>query len=154
MITLLKQVSIFIICAQVIMHFKAEQKYGKYLKLLIGVMVLVQLFVPLMSLFGRGEEIFEKNLAYYVERFSETSDADSDIYNSGNADFTELQLQEVKSIFNNAQGEKEEEKTSGEQVHIYGNTANEKIGESDITQSADPDAEIMIERIEVKPDDG
>ncbi len=41
---------IFMICAHTIVHFRPDESYEKYLKLLVGVMVLVQLFIPLCSM--------------------------------------------------------------------------------------------------------
>lgn len=45
-----KQIGVFMICAQVILHFKPSAKYGKYLKLLISVMVLVQIITSVVNL--------------------------------------------------------------------------------------------------------
>lgn len=48
---------IFMICAQAIVHFRPQESYEKYLKLLVSAMVLVQLFLPLGSLLtGIGGE--------------------------------------------------------------------------------------------------
>lgn len=48
---------IFMICAQAIVHFRPQESYEKYLKLLVSVMVLLQLFLPLGSfLAGIGKE--------------------------------------------------------------------------------------------------
>ena len=48
---------IFMICAQAIVHFRPQESYEKYLKLLVSVMVLIQLFLPLGSFLAgiRGE---------------------------------------------------------------------------------------------------
>ncbi len=105
MLAMIKQVSVFIICAQMILHFKAEQKYGKYLKLLIGVMVLVQLLAPAMSLFGQGEETLTKRVIYYMNRFTGNTVASSNDWIPDEEDFTSLQLEEIKSIFNNTKTE-------------------------------------------------
>ena len=43
------------ICAQAILHFSPKASYEKYLKLLVGVMVLIQLFLPVFSLVFGGE---------------------------------------------------------------------------------------------------
>jgi len=52
------RVGIFMICAQAIVHFRPQEVYEKYLKLLVSVMVLIQLFLPLggFLLRGGGEE--------------------------------------------------------------------------------------------------
>ena len=98
MLTMIKQVSVFIICAQMILHFKAEQKYGKYLKLLIGMMVLVQLFAPLMTLFGQSEESLSASINCYVERFTGNTTGTLNGRGPSEDDFTTLQIEEIKSI--------------------------------------------------------
>ena len=40
---------IFMICAQAIVHFRPQESYEKYLKLLVSAMILLQLFLPLGS---------------------------------------------------------------------------------------------------------
>ncbi len=54
----IRQIGIFMICAQAVLHFKPSAKYEKYLKLLISVMVLVQLLVPLLRFFSSDGEAF------------------------------------------------------------------------------------------------
>ncbi len=57
----------FMICAQVLIHFRPNGSYEKYMKLLVSVMVLVQLFSPVVRLFAEeGQEIGER-----VEWFEE-----------------------------------------------------------------------------------
>lgn len=48
------KVGIFMICAQAIIHFRPQESYEKYLKMLVSVMILIQLFLPLGSLFSEG----------------------------------------------------------------------------------------------------
>lgn len=51
------RIGIFMICAQAVVHFRPRETYEKYLKLLVSVMVLIQLFLPLGSfLLGGGME--------------------------------------------------------------------------------------------------
>lgn len=67
---------IFMICAQAIVQFRPHESYEKYLKLLVGVMVLVQLFLPIGRLFtgsGRMEAYallasFRENLEQGMEK--------------------------------------------------------------------------------------
>ena len=42
------------ICAQALVHFRPREAYEKYLKLLVSVMILIQLFLPIGSLFLGG----------------------------------------------------------------------------------------------------
>lgn len=65
------RVGIFMICAQAIVHFRPNESYEKYLKLLMSIMVLMQLFAPVASFFFGGGSLktaelmeqFEKELA-------------------------------------------------------------------------------------------
>ena len=150
MLTMIKQVSVFIICAQMILHFKAEQKYGKYLKLLIGMMVLVQLFVPLMTLFGQSEESLSASINCYVERFTGNTTGTLNDRVPSEDDFTTLQIEEIKSIFNNTQNSGVVRETDGTAVSDQAEAAQVSgTGTTEEEKNA-----IIIERIEVKPDDG
>ena len=55
------QVGIFLICAQTLIHFRPRESYEKYLKLLLSVMLLIQLFQPLLTVLG-GDEIAATNV--------------------------------------------------------------------------------------------
>ena len=73
----MKRIGIFIICAQSFLHFTAGKSYEKYVKLLIGMMILAQFVVPVRALFLSGEnaELWEE-----VERFqSELEEMTGDI---------------------------------------------------------------------------
>ncbi len=73
----MKRIGIFIICAQSFLHFTAGKSYEKYIKLLIGMMILAQFVVPVRALFLSGEnaELWEE-----VERFqSELEEMTGDI---------------------------------------------------------------------------
>lgn len=51
------RIGIFMICAQAIIHFRPRETYEKYLKLLVSVMIMIQLFLPVGSfLLGGGIE--------------------------------------------------------------------------------------------------
>lgn len=47
----MKQIGIFIICAHSLLHFSAGKSYEKYLKLLVGIMVLAQFAIPFGEIF-------------------------------------------------------------------------------------------------------
>ncbi len=49
---------IFILCAQVLLHFRPKAVYEKYLKMLVSAMILVQLFAPVGSLLP-GADIWD-----------------------------------------------------------------------------------------------
>ena len=62
------QAGIFLICAQIIVHFRPKEAYEKYLKLLLSVMLLTQLLQPVLTVFGGG---VEQNAQAQVEEFTE-----------------------------------------------------------------------------------
>ena len=132
LLAFIKEVSIFVVCAQMIMHFKPTAQYGKYIKLLIGIMVLAKLFVPITSIFGKGgEAVFSQKLDYYQEMVA-NSMAEAGLESVATAErVEEMRLEEVKSILNNSEG----------QAAVVQREENMSQGE------------IYIERIEVGPDD-
>ena len=62
----MKRIGIFIVCTQSLLHFTAGKSYEKYIKLLIGIMILAQFATPLRTVFLKGEkgELWEE-----IERF-------------------------------------------------------------------------------------
>ncbi|MBQ9136822.1 MAG: hypothetical protein IJX66_12105 [Lachnospiraceae bacterium] len=160
---LIKQVSVFVVCAQMILHFKPTEQYGKYIKLLIGLMVLVQLFVPLMSLIGKeGANVFSERMEYY-QRIVADSMADAGLDGVATAErVEEMRLAEIKSILNNAEweGVAESDNPEGEKTVLSQApegresliTAGESTEETAVQQDSGQDG-IYIERIEVGPDE-
>lgn len=60
------RMGIFMICAQAVVHFRPKEAYEKYLKLLVSVMVLIQVFLPIGSyLLGDGR----RDAANALEQF-------------------------------------------------------------------------------------
>lgn len=62
------QMSIFMICTQTLVHFRPNDSYDKYLKLLVSVMLLVQIFQPFCQIFslGAGEDLTDR-VRFYQE---------------------------------------------------------------------------------------
>ena len=69
------------ICAQALVHFRPREAYEKYLKLLVSVMILIQLFLPIGSLFlggGRQDaarqlEAFGRELEQEMQKAQESA---------------------------------------------------------------------------------
>ncbi len=55
MLSVVKEISIFIVIAQAILYFVPKEAYMKYVKVLIGVMMIAKLVFPVFS-FLEGEE--------------------------------------------------------------------------------------------------
>lgn len=68
MVSMIKQVGVFIICSQMLLHFKPSESYGKYLRLLVSMMILIQLLLPCIKLFtGEGEGNLLNRILYYEQ---------------------------------------------------------------------------------------
>ena len=136
LLEVIKQVGIFMICAQMILHFKPSDRYNKYIKLLISIMVLVQLAVPVMGVLGgKGTQGFLEKVNFYSASINEGL-KDANI-TSANAEIllNEMTMKEVKTRLNN-------EKLKGEESGA-GELREDDIG----------NREIRIEKIEVTADE-
>lgn len=62
----IRQIGVFMICAQALIHFKPKGSYEKYMKLLASAMILVQLLSPIAALFtgSEGQGLEERIAAY------------------------------------------------------------------------------------------
>ena len=68
----IRQMGIFVICAQALIHFRPKESYEKYMKLLVSVMILAQLFTPVARLLGRdGSLSLEDRIRWYEEQLGE-----------------------------------------------------------------------------------
>ncbi|MFI3213699.1 MAG: hypothetical protein R3Y24_10190 [Eubacteriales bacterium] len=68
----LKEVGIFLIIGQTILHFSPAKKYEKYMKMMISIMVMTQLMIPIVSIFNADlEGVMENELNKYMEELSE-----------------------------------------------------------------------------------
>ena len=73
---LIGQIGVFMICAQAVVHFKPKEAYGKYLRLLLGLMVLVQIFSPVYGLlFGEEGMSLTENIWKFQEEMEESMGA-------------------------------------------------------------------------------
>ncbi len=70
------QIGIFMICAQAVVHFRPQEAYEKYLKLLVSAMVLIQLFLPVSRfLFRGGGGDLEQKTQEFLEGLNEEMSA-------------------------------------------------------------------------------
>ncbi|MCM1040027.1 MAG: stage III sporulation protein AF [Ruminococcus sp.] len=51
LVELIKQIGIFMVAAQAVIHFAPEAKYRKYIKLLVSIMILLQFLSPVYRIF-------------------------------------------------------------------------------------------------------
>lgn len=98
----IKQVGIFMICAQMLLHFKASENYGKYIRLLMSMMVLIQLAVPLSGLLrGRTGENLAQGLTRYETLLTEQRGEINASCIQAEQLLEELTLEEIKTRINN-----------------------------------------------------
>lgn len=68
----IRQMGVFMICAQALLYFKPKGSYEKYMKLLVSAMILVQLLSPMAALLaGKGGASLEERIAYYTNSFEQ-----------------------------------------------------------------------------------
>ncbi len=98
----IKQVGIFVICAQMILHFKPAESYGKYIRLLVSAMVLVQLLLPLMDLFLKSElGSVSDRIGYYQNILTEDMEDISKTCAIAEQMLNRMTMEEIKLRINN-----------------------------------------------------
>lgn len=127
------RMGIFMICAQAILHFRPQEAYEKYLKLLVSVMVLIQLFMPLGSflLGGGGQEAadlleqFKQELEQGMETARESAEEADEMLQQMTLEEVRRRMEEQENAGEGEKGEMEEEK-SGVLEKQGGSAAEEK----------------------------
>lgn len=139
---------IFMICAQTIVHFRPNESYEKYLKLLVSVMVLIQLFLPvgafLAGVSGTGGSINE-----FRESLEQSMDEARQQAAQTEAMLEQMTLEEVRSHI-------EEEAVLKEQTasENWSAVAEQESGVQDSEgQSTIPIVEISPIDVKVEPID-
>ena len=140
LLQIIKQTGIFMVCAQMILHFKPAECYEKYIRLLIGIMVLAQLIAAASALFGKeGEVMLNGRVDYYKALLAESMEgADME---KAEALLEKMTMEEVQARINQI---REEQSAALQQ------DGAEK--QQDVEQPVEEVA-IQIDRIEVKTDD-
>lgn len=112
------RVGIFMICAQALLHFRAQETYEKYLKMLVSIMILIQLFIPVGVFFmgGKGDETaealrqFKQDMEAGIQAAEETAAA-------ADAILEQMTLEEVRSRMEEQAAEQAEEQTEEQEDH-------------------------------------
>ncbi len=106
------RVGIFMICARAVIHFRPQEAYEKYLKLLVSVMVLVQLFLPLggFLLSGGGQEAAE-GLSRFGAELEESMRTATENAAKTDALIEQMTLEEIRRAL---EGQEEEAAQTGE----------------------------------------
>lgn len=97
-----KRIGIFMIAAQTVIHFAPGQKYEKYIKLLVGMMILLQFVMPLHDISGRAEIDWSAEMAD-MEKLFEVDDMA--VMTGGMNDGTAAQPALAESVINSLEDE-------------------------------------------------
>ena len=86
------------ICAQAMVHFRPQQMYEKYLKLLVSVMVLIQLFLPLGGfLLGGNQQEASVALEQFKQELEQSMEEAQENAVAADALLEQMTLEEVRS---------------------------------------------------------
>ena len=109
------KVGIFMICAQAIVHFRPREVYEKYLRLLVSVMILIQLFLPFGGfLLGGGMGEVTKRLAIFSEGLEQELSLSSREAEEADRLLEQMTLEEVRRRLEGKKNETDETSTTEE----------------------------------------
>lgn len=110
------KVGIFVICAQTIVHFRPKGDYEKYLKFLVGIMILIQLMLPLLELFyGDGSGTVALALEQFQEKWQGSAGEARESAMEADKRLEKMTLEEVrKRMEEQEKGEDEEKRPEGD----------------------------------------
>lgn len=116
-----RQISIFLLLGQTILHFAPGEKYEKYIKMLLGFMVIAQFAVPILS-FGKKDrmEEYENNREMFTKKMDEalqTVDEKWFLYNEQIEQQIERELENAQTVLLE-QRKTEEEREQEEKIEI------------------------------------
>lgn len=102
LLELMKRIAVFTVISQAILHFRPNKSYEKYLRLLIGIIMLAIFMVPITELFHTNSmQEYELMLEGYeksIDRMYETSDFQMDLKEET---YLYTLQEEMKTRFNN-----------------------------------------------------
>ena len=88
---------IFVICAQVLVHFRPNASYEKYMKMLVSAIVLLQLFLPVSNLFaGEEQQSLQTRVEWFEEQLSAGMEQALQQYCEGESLLENMTLEEVR----------------------------------------------------------
>ena len=140
------EIGIFMICAQAILHFRPKESYGKYLRLLFSVMILIQIFQPVSELLfgGSGVEL-QKSIEQFQERLDESMEQATEVAAGTEQRLEKMSMEELRK-YRELQGEQTEmQKDMGSDME--GNM--ESKGQNEMERNG-KSREIRIEQIGIE----
>lgn len=94
-LNLLLKIGIFLVLAQTLLHFNANENYTKYVQIIINLMILSMLLVPMIGIFKEGTlHKFEEEVRQYQKQLQMLDSEEL-------PDIEVLELTEIQEIQNN-----------------------------------------------------
>ena len=138
LLQMIRQTGIFIVCAQMLLHFRPSEVYGKYIRLM---MVLALLIGPIAQIFGKGTaEPLENRVLFYNEALEREMEEAEKTGAEARSLLEKMTLEEVKSQLNKMQ--EAETPEDGRETPEDGRETSEDSEDT-------PEEERLVERIEV-----
>ncbi len=89
MLAKISAIGIFIVCARAIVNMGPGQTYGKYLKMLLSILILLQLLQPMPGIFGKGNLLKGLSGEALLNQIVKGVDADVGFYGEALAGYEE-----------------------------------------------------------------
>ena len=126
---IMKRASIFMILAQIFVHFRPSPVYEKYFKFLIGIMTMMILVLPIMELVREGTlDTYGQQMNDYLEEMKRLSNPELPEMISPAVSYQNTMEEEIKCRLNNCVSE------SGyvvERIELYTEEVEEAQGEAE-----------------------
>lgn len=127
------QMGIFMVCAQAIVHFRPNGSYEKYLRMLVSVMILVQIFLPVTRLFSGGVQQNMDELVNRMQRQMEESMEQAKSFSAASDELLDrMTLEEVKTRLNNLGETEPETQVAGTQEPEIADTDTSEAGAQEL----------------------
>ena len=141
---------IFMICAQAIVHFRPQESYEKYLKLLVSVMVLIQLFLPLGSfLAGISSEAAAGQLEDFRQSLEQSMEEARQKAEKTDALLEQMTLEEVRRRMEAQAAEGAEAQTSQQSGQKDELSLESQLHQTEDVSIGPQDINVQIESIEL-----
>ena len=110
LMTTICRTGIFVICAQVLVHFRPNASYEKYMKMLVSAMILMQLFLPVSSFFTKdGEQSMENRVEWFEKQLEISMEQAVENYANGEKLLEQMTLEEVRIRLEESETQAEKE---------------------------------------------
>lgn len=91
------ETGIFMICSQLLIHLKPNAEYEKYLKLLVSIMILIQIFTPVLNLIAGKEGItIEEQMTRFEQQLEQDSRLSEEAVKKADALLEQMTMEEVR----------------------------------------------------------